>query len=407
MSIHQTIPPPRCCIVGGGPAGMMLGFLLARPGVQVVVLEKHADFLFDFRGDTVHPSTLQILEEVGLLKKIDRLPQRKVDHLSVRVGDLLQPVVDFRGLKLFSYLALVPQWDFLDLMADEGRGYPHFDLRMRHEAIGLIEKDGPIAGVRVRSPEGEVSVLADLVVACDGRHSTLREAADMTRRDYGAPMEVLWFRLPRKDTDPEDTLAIVDSGHMMAQLNRTDYWQAAYVVPKGSDEILRAQPIETLRDSVTKLAPFLGVSLRAVTSWDDVKTLVVRVDRLEHWYQPGLLLIRDAAHAMSPIGGVGINLAIQDAVVAANALALGLWNGNPIDEALLRGIQQRRLFPTRVIQTLQVQAQKRLISKALEQSGDSPEVPAILRWLLQFRAVRNIPARLIGYGIRREHVRTG
>ncbi len=401
-----SIADTRCCIVGGGPAGMMLGFLLARAGVSVVVLEKHADFLRDFRGDTVHPSTLQILKEIGLLGKFDRLPQRKVNHLSVRIGGRLQPVIDFRGLKPFDYLSLVPQWDFLDLLADEGQRYPHFDLRMRHETLGLIEKEGRVAGVRVRSPEGEVSVLADLVVACDGRHSTLREAADMTRQDYGAPMDVLWFRVPRKHSDPEDTFAIVNSGHMMVLLNRTDYWQAAYVVPKGSDERLRAQPIETLRDSVVKLAPFLGVSIQKLASWDEVKTLVVRVDRLERWYRPGLLLIGDAAHAMSPIGGVGINLAIQDAVAAANALGPALRGTKFIDEALLREIQQRRLLPTRIIQALQVQAQKRLITKALEQSGDAPRVPGILRWLLGFRAVRNIPARLIGYGIRREHVRT-
>lgn len=324
----------------------------------------------------------------------------------MRIGGQLQPVIDFRGLKPFDYLSLVPQWEFLDLLANEGRGYPHFDLRMRHEAIGLIEKEGRVAGVRVRSPEGEVSVLADLVVACDGRHSTLRDAADMTRRDYGAPMDVLWFRLPRNDSDPEDTFAIVDSGHMMVLLNRTVYWQAAYLVPKGSDETLRAQPVETLRDSVAKLAPFLENSIRSLASWEEVKTLVVHVDRLERWYRPGLLLIGDAAHAMSPIGGVGINLAIQDAVASANALASNLRNGNPIDEALLRKVQQRRLPPTRIIQALQVQAQKCFISKALEQSGVAPVVPAILRWLLQFRPVRNVPARLIGYGIRREHVRT-
>ena len=219
-------------------------------------------------------------------------------------------------------------------------------------------------------------------------------------------MDVLWFRVPRKHSDPEDTFAIVDAGHMMVLLNRTDYWQVAYVVPKGSDETLRAQPVETLRDSVAELAPFLKNSVRALATWDEVKTLVVRVDRLERWYRPGLLLIGDAAHAMSPIGGVGINLAIQDAVAAANALASNLRNGNPIQETLLCEVQQRRLPPTRIIQALQVQAQNRLISKALEKSGDSPEFPSILRWLLRFRPVRNIPARLIGYGIRCEHVHT-
>lgn len=396
----------RCCIVGGGPSGMMLGFLLARSGVPVVILEKHADFLRDFRGDTVHPSTLQIIKEIGLLEKFNRLPQRKVDHLSVCIGGQWQEVIDFRGLMPFDYLSLVPQWDFLDLLAEEGRRYPGFALHMRHEATGLIEKDHRVAGVRVQSPEGEKQVYADLVVACDGRHSILREAAAMTKRDSGAPMDVLWFRLPRQNTDPEDTFAIVESGHMMVLLNRTDYWQAAYVVPKGSDEIIRAKPIGTLRDSITRLAPFLAVSAGELTSWDDVKTLVVRVDCLENWYRAGLLLIGDAAHAMSPIGGVGINLAIQDAVAAANILAVALRTKTPIDEPLLREVQRRRMLPTRIIQALQVQAQKRLITKALEESGDTPRVPAILRWLLRFRAVRNIPARLVGYGIRREHVRT-
>ena len=397
----------RCCIVGGGPAGMMLGYLLARAGVPVVVLEKHADFLRDFRGDTVHPSTLQVLEEVGLFEAFNRLPQRRVDQLGVHIEGRLQPVIDFRGLKPFNYLSLVPQWDFLDMLADEGRLYPHFDLRMRHEAAGLIEAGGRVTGVRVRSPDGEVIFNADVVVACDGRHSTLREAAGMKRRDYGAPMDVLWFRVPRKETDPEETFAIVGSGHMMVLLNRTEYWQAAYVVPKGSDETLRARPISMLHDTVATLAPFLADSIRELSSWDEVRTLIVRVDRLERWYRPGLLLIGDAAHAMSPIGGVGINLAIQDAVAAANALAPVFRKKEPVDDAVLRQVQQRRLLPTKIIQALQVQAQKRLISKALEQSGDAPRVPGILRWLLQFRAVRNIPALLIGYGIRREHVRTG
>jgi 2-polyprenyl-6-methoxyphenol hydroxylase-like FAD-dependent oxidoreductase len=386
---------------------MMLGYLLARAGVPVVVLEKHADFLRDFRGDTVHPSTLQVLEEVGLLETFNRLPQRRVDQLGVRIGGRLQPVIDFRGLKPFNYLSLVPQWDFLDLLADEGLLYPHFDLRMRHEAVGLIEAGGRVTGVRVRSPDGEVTVKADVVVACDGRHSTLREVAGMKRRDYGAPMDVLWFRVPRKSTDPGETFAIVGSGHMMVLLNRTEYWQAAYVVPKGSDETLRARPIDTLRDSVAKLAPFLAGSIRELASWNNVKTLIVRVDRLERWYRPGLLLIGDAAHAMSPIGGVGINLAIQDAVAAANTLAPVLRKREPVDDALLRQVQRRRLPPTKIIQALQVQAQKRLISKALAQSGDAPNVPAFLRWLLRFRVVRNIPARLIGYGVRAEHVRTG
>lgn len=398
----------RCCIAGGGPAGMMLGYLLARAGVPVVVLEKHADFLRDFRGDTVHPSTLEVLDEIGLLRKFERLPQRKVDHLSLHIGGRVQQVIDFRGLKPFPYLSLVPQWDFLDFLADESRRYPSFDLRMRHEVVGLIKENGRIAGVRVRSPQGEAEIRADLVVGCDGRHSTVRAAAGLRAQDYGAPMDVLWFRLPRKSSDSQDTFGIIGAGHMMVLLNRTDYWQAAYLIPKGGTDALRMQPIEKLRGSITKLAPFLADRTDAIpASWNDVKTLEVRVDRLERWHQPGLLLIGDAAHAMSPIGGVGINLAIQDAVAAANALVPVLLAEHTIDEAPLRAIQERRLPPTKLIQAVQLQAQKRVISRALAQSGRSLEIPAILRWLLRFRAVRHIPARLFGYGFRREHVRAG
>jgi 2-polyprenyl-6-methoxyphenol hydroxylase-like FAD-dependent oxidoreductase len=394
----------RCCIAGGGPAGMMLGYLLARAGVPVVVLEKHADFLRDFRGDTVHPSTLEVLDEIGLLQKFERLPQRKVDHLSVHIGDRVQQAIDFRGLKPFPYLSLVPQWDFLDMLADDGRRYPPFDLRMRHEVVGLIQENGRVAGVRVCSPQGEAEIHADLVVGCDGRHSTARAATGLRVRDYGAPMDVLWFRLPRKGSDPEDTFGIIGTGHMMVLLNRTDYWQAAFLVPKGGADALRARPINELRGAIAKLAPFLADTL---TAWADVKTLEVRVDRLERWYQPGLLLIGDAAHAMSPIGGVGINLAIQDAVAAANALVPALRAGRPVDEAPLRAIQDRRLPPTKLIQAVQLQIQKRVISRALAQSGRPLEIPAILRWLLRFRVVRQIPARLFGYGFRREHVHTG
>jgi 2-polyprenyl-6-methoxyphenol hydroxylase-like FAD-dependent oxidoreductase len=386
---------------------MMLGYLLARAGVPVVVLEKHADFLRDFRGDTVHPSTLQVLDEVGLLSRFERLPQRKVPHLIARIGDRVQRIVDFRGLKPFDYLSFVPQWDFLDLLADAGREYPHFDLRMSHEVIGLIEREGRTVGVRVQSPGGELVVHADVVVACDGRNSTLREAAGLRGRDYGAPMDALWFRLRRDGDEPDETFGIVGSGHMMVLLNRNDYWQAAYIVPKGSDGELRSQPIETLRTAVARLAPFLADNVGELTSWDDVKTLNVRVDCLDRWYRPGLLLIGDAAHAMSPIGGVGINLAIQDAVAAANVLAPALSAGESIDDSLLRRIEARRLLPTRLTQMIQLQIQKRVISRVLEDTGRPPEIPAIVRFLLRFRAIRNIPARVIGYGFRREHVLTG
>ncbi|MGA9423366.1 MAG: FAD-dependent oxidoreductase, partial [Rhodanobacteraceae bacterium] len=389
MSATAGIPHTRCCVVGGGPAGMMLGLLLARAGVAVTVLEKHKDFLRDFRGDTVHPSTLSILDQIGLTEKFERLPQRKVDHLAGIVGGREQQIVDFRGLKPYPYLALVPQWDLLDMLADEGRRWPGFDLRMCHEATGLIEQAGRVVGVNVRSPDGGMEIRADLVVACDGRTSTMREAAGMHARDYGAPMDVLWFRMPRKDSDPADTFGIVDAGHMMVLLNRNDYWQVAYLVPKGSDAALRAQPVDVLRDSVAQLAPFFSDRKTAIESWDKVSTLEVQIDRLDRWHKPGLLLIGDAAHAMSPIGGVGINLAIQDAVATANVLARPLRDGAPIDESLLATVQARREWPVKVVQRVQIVMQKRLISRALEESGRPPRLPGLLRWLLSFRAVRH------------------
>ncbi|HET7371584.1 MAG TPA: FAD-dependent oxidoreductase [Gammaproteobacteria bacterium] len=396
----------RCCIAGGGPAGIMLGLLLARAGVPVTVLEKHADFLRDFRGDTVHPSTLAILDEIGLRDRFDKLPQHRVHTLSAIVGGHTQRAIDFRGLRPYDYIALVPQWDFLNMLADEGRKLSTFDLRMRHQAAGLIKENGRIAGVRATSPDGPYELRADLVVACDGRRSTLRAAAGLKADEYGAPMDVLWFRMPRSESDPQDTFGIVDRGRMMVMLNRGDYWQVAFVVPKGSDAGLRAQSVDALRETVVQLAPYLADRKTTIESWDKVSTLSVQVGRLKRWHEPGLLLIGDAAHAMSPIGGVGINLAIQDAVAAANALARPLLSGRPIDEALLASIQQRREWPVKVIQRVQLAIQKRLISNVLKVSAEPLRVPALLRFLLGFRTVRRQPARLFGYGLRRERVRT-
>ncbi len=385
---------------------MMLGVLLARAGVPVTVLEKHCDFLRDFRGDTVHPSTLAILDAIGLRARFDALPQDRVGHLSAVVAGYRQQFIDFRGLKPYDYLALVPQWHFLDMLAGAGREYPHFDLRMRHEATGLIRCGGRVAGVEVTGPDGARELHASLVVACDGRGSTIRAATDLPVRRHGAPMDVLWFRMPRTESDLKDTFGIIDHGHMMVLLNRGDYWQVAFLVPKGSDVVLRGRPVEALRETVVQLAPFFADRKRAIGSWDDVRTLSVQVDRLERWHTPGLLLIGDAAHAMSPIGGVGINLAIQDAVAAANALAGPLRDGGVIDEALLAAVQRRREWPVKVVQCAQLAIQNRLISRVLEGCATSPRIPVLLRGLLHLRAVRHIPARLFGYGLRQERVRT-
>ena len=393
----------QCLVVGGGPAGMMLGLLLARGGIRVTVLEKHGDFLRDFRGDTVHPSTLEILRELGLFERFDQLKQHRVQELNIAFGDRLQPFVDFRGLKPFDYLALVPQWDFLDLVAAAAKTYPTFELRMSTQAVSLIEENARVVGVRAKHGAEALEFRADLVVACDGRHSTLRESAALTPIEYGAPMDVLWFRLPRIDDDPKEVFGRAAFGHLLVLLNRDDYWQAAYVVAKGAAAQLRERPIGIFREEIARIAPFLAGRTARIESWDDVKLLEVKVNRLQKWYCPGLLLIGDAAHAMSPVGGVGINLAIQDAVAAANILAPA-FRGGGVDESVLRAVQRRREFPTRFTQGLQRQIQKRVIARALG-GKEQLQLPGLLRWLLQFRSVRHIPARVLGYGVRREHVR--
>jgi 2-polyprenyl-6-methoxyphenol hydroxylase-like FAD-dependent oxidoreductase len=394
-----------CCIAGGGPAGMMLGFLLARAGVPVTVLEKHPDFLRDFRGDTIHPSTLELMRELGLLDEFLKLPHSRVARLSGQVGDTTIALADFSHLPAHcKFIALMPQWDFLDFLAAHGRKYPAFDLRMRMEATGLIEEGGRVAGMRAKSPDGEIEIRADLTVGCDGRHSTLRERAGFPVEDVGAPMDILWFRVSRRDSDTAETFGHMEAGRMLVMLNRTDYWQCAYVIPKGGIDKVKAAGLEAFHDSVALMSPFLRDRLSEIKSWDDVKLLTVAVDRLSRWHRPGLLCIGDAAHAMSPIGGVGINLAIQDAVAAANILAAPLKAGR-VTEALLEAVQRRRTMPMRVIQWLQVQVQNNVLNPVLKSSA-RPKPPFAAKLLNWFPPLQRLPARIIGLGVRPEHVRT-
>jgi 2-polyprenyl-6-methoxyphenol hydroxylase-like FAD-dependent oxidoreductase len=395
----------QCCIVGGGPAGMMLGFLLARAGVEVAVLEKHADFLRDFRGDTVHPSTLDLIYELGLLDEFLRLRHQKVDHLAVQIGDELMRMVDLRRLPTrCKFIALMPQWDFLDFLAKQGRRYASFDLRLRTEVTELITESARVVGVRARTAEGELVVRSDLVVGCDGRHSTVRSQSGLPGVEYGAPMDVLWFRISRRESDASETFGHAEAGSLMIMLNRRDYWQCAYVIPKGGIDRIQGAGIEAFRARVRALSPFLEDRIHELGSFDDVRLLSVHVDRLQKWWTPGLLLIGDAAHAMSPIGGVGINLAVQDAVAAANRLAAPLSAGR-VSADDLQAIQRRRAWPARLTQRVQLIMQDRIVSPAL-QSTRKPKPPRIFKLLQAVPALQRIPARLLAVGFRPEHVRT-
>jgi 2-polyprenyl-6-methoxyphenol hydroxylase-like FAD-dependent oxidoreductase len=395
----------QCCVVGGGPAGMMLGFLLARAGVSVAVLEKHADFLRDFRGDTVHPSTLELMYELGLIDEFLALPHRKVERFSAEIGDKRVRIVDLTHLPTHcKYIALMPQWDFLDFLAKKGRCYETFDLRMQAEATDLIEGEGRILGVRARTPQGELSVRADLVVACDGRHSTLRQKARLKSDDFGAPMDALWFRVSHQESDTAETFGHIDAGAMLVMLERGEYWQCAYLIPKGGFERVKSEGIEAFRRRVCALSPFLADRITELSSFDDVKLLTVMVDLLRQWWQPGLLLIGDAAHAMSPIGGVGINIAVQDAVAAANRLA-GPLRAGQVKAADLQAVQRRRVWPARMTQRVQLAMQNRLIGPAL-QGVRRPKPPLIFELLNAVPVLQRIPARVLGLGFRPEHVRT-
>lgn len=396
----------RCCIVGGGPAGMMLGYLLGRAGIEVVVLEKHADFFRDFRGDTVHPSTLQVMDELGLIDGFLKLPHQRLQKMDGLFGGTPVRIADLSRLHTkYPFIAFMPQWDFLNFLREAGRRFTSLKVMMSTEAVDLIRRGETVAGVRARTPEGIIDIEADLTIACDGRHSTVRERAGLAVEEIGAPMDVLWFRAGRRPDETENVFARVEPGKMMITFDRGDYWQCAYVIAKGQFDAVKARGLPALLDDVVRMAPILKSGIADVKSFDDIKLLTVAINRMTRWTRPGLLLIGDAAHAMSPVGGVGVNLAVQDAVATANLLADKLQHGCP-SENELDAVRRRREFPVKMTQRMQVVVHNNIISGALLGSDRPLKVPLIVRLITALPWLQGIPARLLALGVRPEHVQS-
>jgi 2-polyprenyl-6-methoxyphenol hydroxylase-like FAD-dependent oxidoreductase len=397
-----TTPAATCIVAGGGPAGLMLGYLLARAGIAVMVLEKHADFLRDFRGDTIHPSTLEALAELGLIEAFLKLPHQEIAYAEAEIGGERVRMADFTRLPVrCRFIAFIPQWDFLNFMAAQARAFPGFRLLMETEAVDLMRQHGRISGVVARTRGGQpLQLAADLVIAADGRHSTLRGAAGLKVHDLGAPMDVLWFRVAHGPEHKGAVMGRFAAGHAFIMLDRGDYWQCALIIRKGTAEAIKAEGLDAFR---ARLAPLAGEEVAGeIASLDDLKLLTVTVDRLETWHRPGLLCIGDAAHAMSPIGGVGINLAIQDAIAAANRLAGPLRQGT-LSEADLAAVQKRRMLPTWATQAFQTTVQNRFVDPLLR-STEVPKVPWVVRLVQRLPFLQGVPARVIGLGFRPEHV---
>jgi 2-polyprenyl-6-methoxyphenol hydroxylase-like FAD-dependent oxidoreductase len=396
----------RCCIVGGGPAGMMLGYLLGRAGVETVVLEKHADFFRDFRGDTVHPSTLQVMDELGLIDGFLKLPHQRLQKMEGLFGGTPVRIADLSRLRIkYPFIAFMPQWDFLNYLRESAKRFPSVKVMMSTEATDLLRDGKRITGVRAKTAAGEVDIEADLTVACDGRHSIVRERAGLAAEEIGAPMDVLWFRAGKRPDETEGVFARVDPGKMMVTFDRGDYWQCAFIIAKGEYQAVRARGLQALFDDVVKMAPVLKFGIGDVKSWDDVKLLTVAINRLKHWSLPGLLCIGDAAHAMSPMGGVGVNLAVQDAVATANLLAARLMHSCP-SEAELDAVRQRREFPVKMTQRMQVVGQDTIVKAALALGNQTLKVPLALQIVTAVPWLQGITARFIGLGVRPEHVRS-
>ena len=392
-----------CCITGGGPAGVMLGFLLARAGVEVMVLEKHKDFFRDFRGDTIHPSTLEVMFELGLLEDLLRRPHDELRGIEAHFGDRLLHLADLTHLPTrCKFIAFMPQWDFLTFLSHHAQKFPQFRLRMQAGVTDLVHKNGRVAGVKAKMPEGTLELRAELVVAADGRSSTVRECSELKLIDLDAPIDVLWFRVTKKAGDPPQAFGFVGAGQFMVLIDRSDYWQCAYVIRKGSFEERHRRGLQAFREEVTNCASFLADRTAEIGQWGDVKLLNVKVNHLRTWYRDGLLCIGDAAHAMSPVGGVGINFAIQDAVATANLLAPKLRNG-AVSLSDLKAVQDRRELPAKMIQRMQVFLHRHF----LERVFDSPVIippPLLICMTEKFPILRRIPARIVETGFRPEHV---
>ena len=399
----------HCCVVGGGPAGMMLGYLLGRAGIETVVLEKHGDFFRDFRGDTVHPSTLQVMDELGLIDGFLKVPHQQLQKMDGQFGDDSIRIADLSRLDVkYPFIAMMPQWDFLNFLRESGKRFACLNVMMNASATDLIRSGDAVVGVTADTPEGPVEVRAGLTIGCDGRHSMVRERAGLEVEGIGAPMDVLWFRAGRRANETENLFARVQTGKMLVTFDRGDYWQCAYVIAKDQFDAVKARGLDVFRNDVIGMAPILSAGMADVNSWDDVKLLTVAINRLKRWTLPGLLCIGDAAHAMSPVGGVGVNLAIQDAVATANLLAAKLAavkdsRGCPSEDDL-DAVRRRRTFPVRMTQTMQVVVQNNIISVALKPGNQPLRAPLFARLVNAIPWLQGITARFVAIGVRPEHV---
>ena len=392
----------RCVIAGGGPAGIMAGYLLARAGVPVIVLEKHSDFFRDFRGDTIHPSTLQLMYELGLLDEFLRQPHQEVRELRAVVNGQAVPIADFTKLPTHcKFIAFMPQWDFLNFLSMRAKKFPCFQLLMQHEVVDLTFDQQRVSGVYAKNPGGDLEIRADLVIGADGRHSIVQMRSGLERQEFGVAIDVLWMRISKKDNDPQQTLGFFQQGKLLVLLDRGDYWQCGFVIPKGGFDHIKERGLQQLQHEIVSFATFLRDRIAEVDDWSKIKLLTVQINRLREWCRGGLLCIGDSAHAMSPAGGVGINLAIQDAVATANLLAEKLRTG-PVSVDDLRKVQARREWPTRLIQAMQVFVHRHVVTGQTSQRKES--LPLAVRLLKWFPVLRQLPARFIGIGPRPEHI---